>query len=160
MTGPIAELLVADHERIGALLFRAGAGERAAYEEVRARLLRHIGLEEKILLPALRARGADVTALAVQLRLDHAALAAMLVPPATPALISEITALLALHDPLEESADGLYARADELLAREPAILERLKGAAAPPLARHFDGPRAYASIAALVARARAAREST
>jgi len=160
MTLPITELLVSDHRRMGALLTSAHKGDREAYESLRARLLRHIALEEKIILPALRAQGADVTALATQLRLDHSAIAALLVPPPTPALLGQLEALLVLHDPLEEGPDGLYALADQRLPDIPAIVARLEAYPAPPLAAHFSGPAAYAAIDRLMARARAARGLT
>jgi hypothetical protein len=56
MSGPLTDFLAGDHTRLDGLLRRAvTAGDtigRAAYAEFRAGLLRHIGLEEKILLPA------------------------------------------------------------------------------------------------------------
>jgi hypothetical protein len=55
MPGPLFCFLANDHERLDGLLRRAmaaGAIDRAAYAEFRAGLLRHISLEEKILLPA------------------------------------------------------------------------------------------------------------
>jgi hypothetical protein len=53
--GPVASFLAGDHVRLDALLRRATAPraiDEAAYAEFRAGLLRHIGMEEKILLPA------------------------------------------------------------------------------------------------------------
>jgi hypothetical protein len=157
MMGPITEYLVADHRRIGALLARSGEGDRAAHDELRVALLRHIGMEEKILLPALVARGEDVAALARQLRLDHSALGAMMVPSPSPALVGRIVELLAIHDPLEEAEGGLYPWADEALAGDADVLDRLMRAPAPPVARHFDGERAHAAIDLLVGRAMAPR---
>jgi hypothetical protein len=56
--GPVSWFLVVDHVRLDALLQRAGAIDHATYAEFRAGLLKHIGMEEKILLPAAqRARG-------------------------------------------------------------------------------------------------------
>ena len=49
------DFLAADHVRLDGLLTVARAGDRIdadAYEQFRAGLLRHIGMEEKILLPA------------------------------------------------------------------------------------------------------------
>lgn len=149
----ITELLVADHERIAGLLARAREGDLAAYEALRGALLRHIGLEEKILLPALAARGVDAGALGAQLRVDHGALAAMFVPSPSPELLARIAELLSVHDPLEEGPHGLYARADDALAGDADLLERLRRAPTPPLAKHFDGPRSHAAIAELVRRA-------
>jgi hypothetical protein len=90
MPGRIYCFLASDHGRLDGLLQRAmteaGAIDRAAYAEFRARLLKHIGMEEKILLPeAQRVRGGEPLAMAAKLRLDHSALAALLVPTPTPA---------------------------------------------------------------------------
>jgi hypothetical protein len=148
----ITEILTADHERLDTLLSRAIDGDRAAYDAFRGGLLRHIGIEEKILLPALRAAGRDPPE-AEQLRLDHSALVAMLVPTPSASLLREMRALLELHNPLEEQAGCLYPLADEVLSEVEEVLERIANTPPPPLARHFDGPRAFAAIEALVARA-------
>ena len=50
MMGPIAGYLADDHARLDALLTR-GTTDPAAYADFRRGLLRHIGMEEKILLP-------------------------------------------------------------------------------------------------------------
>src|SRR5215831_15391307 len=89
--GPISRLLMADHERLDALLGRAFATPDAidhqAYAAFRKGLLRHIGMEEKILLPATqRARGGEPLHAAARLRLDHGALAALFVPSPTAAI--------------------------------------------------------------------------
>jgi hypothetical protein len=56
MSGALTSCLAGDHTRLDGLLERAmtagGAVDRGAYAEFRAGLLRHISLEEKILLPA------------------------------------------------------------------------------------------------------------
>lgn len=129
--GPIGQHLAADHARLDALLdeaARAGGVARAPYEAFRAGLLRHIGLEEKILLPAARrARGGQPLALAAQLRHDHAALAALLVPTPTPEILQTLRELLDVHNPLEEGPEGLYAIGDALLhAEADAVLARLR----------------------------------
>jgi hypothetical protein len=83
----IAELLRQDHDRLDALVRPSVAGDAldaAGYETFRARLLRHIGIEEKILIPFVRGRLSEpALAVAKQLKLDHAALAALLVPKKT-----------------------------------------------------------------------------
>ncbi len=152
MIRSITAYLTEDHERIRALIARARAGDGEAYEELRGALLRHIGMEEKILLPALRAVGLDPPAMA-QMRLDHSALVAMLVPPPSPELLDRLTHLLELHDPLEEGPEGLYALADESVPDVAEVLAALERAPVPPLAPHFDGPRAYAAVEQLEARA-------
>lgn len=158
--GPITRLLTADHARMSALLARACEGDVAACEELRGALLRHIGIEEKILLPAMRARTGATPSVAAQLHLDHSAIAAMLVPPASRDLLARLAELLALHDPLEEGEGGLYAQADAALAGDSDVLDRMQRAPLPPLAKHFDDERAFRAIDALVAKAMAARDRT
>lgn len=113
MTGPIERELTADHRRLEQLLERAVADaacfDHAAFEQFRAGLLRHIGIEEKILLPdARRRRGGEPLLVARALRIDHAALASLLVPTPDAALVSEIRSVLATHNGLEEGEGGLY----------------------------------------------------
>jgi hypothetical protein len=64
MPGPLFCFLAGDHARLDGLLRRAMTKasmiDRAAYAEFRAGLLKHISLEEKILLPAAqRWQGGD-----------------------------------------------------------------------------------------------------
>jgi hypothetical protein len=97
MAGRIYRFLAGDHARLDGLLERAiteaGAIDRAAYAEFRAGLLKHIGMEEKILLPAAqRVRGGEPLTLAAKVRLDHGALAALLVPTPTPVIIAALCA--------------------------------------------------------------------
>ena len=86
--GPLSGFFADDHRRLEALLDRAAAGpgpiDPELFEQFRAGLLRHIAMEEKILLPAVqRARGGTPLPIARQLRLDHGAIAALLVPTPT-----------------------------------------------------------------------------
>jgi hypothetical protein len=88
MVGPIHRFLVDDHLRLSELLDRAISWpepiDLAAYAEFRAGLLRHIAMEEKVLLPfAQKKRGGEPLPIAAKLRLDHGALAALLVPTPT-----------------------------------------------------------------------------
>lgn len=100
------------------------------YAEFRAGLLRHIGIEERVLFPELRKRR-GVTPLEEQLHTDHAALAALLVPPPQRTEIELIREILELHNPLEERDGGLYeiledlagSELDQLMARVHAVPE-------------------------------------
>lgn len=149
----VRELLERDHARLDALLSAAArepapAIETSAYAEFRAGLLRHIGMEEKILFPtARRLRGGEALEQARQAKLDHAALAALLVPTPTRDVLRQVQRLLALHNPLEEGPAGIYAACETLaVAEQPALLARLRSAPPVPTAQHFDGPRAFAAI--------------
>jgi hypothetical protein len=120
--GPIAKLLAGDHARLETLLARA-ADDPIAYAEFRKGLLRHIGMEEKILFPtAQRAAGGRPLAAAAKLRLDHGALAALLVPTPTPPILRALRGILARHNALEEGPDGVYAACERLAGTEIAAL--------------------------------------
>jgi hypothetical protein len=157
--GPIHRLLADDHARLESLLERATADpahiESAAYAEFRKGLLRHIGMEEKILLPAAqRARGGEPLPAAARLRLDHGAIAALLVPTPTPAIVSALRAILGPHDEVEEGPDGVYAACERLLvADEGAVLAALRAAPAVPVAAHVDGPQIMAATRRALERA-------
>jgi hypothetical protein len=146
MPGSIYRVLADDHARLDGLLQRAmtevGAIDRAAYAEFRAGLLKHIGMEEKILLPAAqRVRGGEPLALASKVRLDHGALAALLVPTPTPAIIAALRTILGAHNPLEEGPGGLYKCCERLAGAEAeALLAQLQAAPEVPPAPHADGP--------------------
>ncbi len=132
--GPLTEFLVEDHRRLDELLQAAvahpGTVDDRAYAQFRAGLLRHIGMEEKILLPAAqRRRGGEPLPLAARLRLDHGALAALLMPTPTATILATIQGILVGHNVLEEGADGLYETCDALAGQETEpILAALRAA--------------------------------
>ena len=155
--GPISVLLADDHRRLEALLDRATAGsgsiDLALFEQFRAGLLRHIGMEEKVLLPAAqRASGGTPLAIARQLRLDHGAIAALLVPTPTPTIVGQLRAILAVHDVLEESPGGAYEICDRLLGSESAaLIVQVQNFPAVRTAPHNDGPLVERHIAQALA---------
>jgi hypothetical protein len=158
--GPIDRFLTEDHVRLDALLRKAVADpsrvDLAAYDLFRAGLLRHIAMEEKVLLPAARRlRGGEPLPAAKSLRADHGALAALLVPTPTPEIIAAIRGVLDAHNPLEEGPDGVYAQCERLAGGEAeSLLARIHEVPEVPLAAHVDGPRVHEHIANLL-RARA-----
>lgn len=162
-SGPLHRFLAGDHRRLDDLLERATAApgrvDAALFEEFRGGLLRHIGMEEKVLLPAARrARGGQPLDIAALLRTDHGALAALMVPTPTPAVVERVREVLGPHNELEEAAGGLYDTCDGLLAGEAtAVLERLRAYPAVPLAPHNDGALVEKHIAETLAAARKAR---
>ena len=157
--GPIHRLLAADHARLDTLLERAtatsGRIEPGAWAGFRKGLLRHIGMEEKILLPAAaRARDGEVLPAAARLRVEHGAIAALLVPTPTPAIVAALQAILARHDRSEEGPDGVYADCERVLGDDaPAVLAALHAAPEVPVAAHVDGPRIMAATRRALARA-------
>ena len=146
-TGPIGAHLAEDHDRLDALLARSvatpGVLDREPYGAFRAGLLRHIALEEKILFPALReALGGVPPPEWRRLRIDHGAIASLLVPPPTPELVAELRSILVPHNTFEESPEGLYVRADKLLAGgAEQLIERMRAYPPVRVAAYADGPR-------------------
>ena len=153
MQGPIEKYMTEDHEALERLR-RAGR-----LWEFRGGLLRHIGLEEKILLPDARRRKGEPLREAPRLREDHGMLATLLVPPASQRILEAIETILVPHDALEEGPDGIYALCDELAAGDAAaIAERLRASPGIRQKPHEDGPLVRAQVertlAALDARGR------
>lgn len=160
MAAELYAYLSADHARLDALLAASlrddGAVDTATYGEFRRGLLRHIAIEEKILLPEIRRRrGSSVVE--EQIHLDHAALASLLVPPPTRAEIETIRSILEMHNPLEERPQGLYETFEELTRDElDRIMERIRAIPPVPLSPEADTPAVRRSIAANI---RVAEES-
>jgi hypothetical protein len=145
MSGPISSFFQSDHTRLDGLLCAAtrtpGELDPQAYAAFRAGLLKHIALEEKLLLPAARRlRGGEPLELARRLRVEHGALAALLVPSPTLELVSEIRSILEPHNRLEEEPGGVYDICDELLAGEAeALLAKARSYPEVRVAPYYDG---------------------
>ena len=152
-------MLAEDHRRMEALLDAAASDPEGSgigpYTEFRAALLRHIGMEENVLLPsAHRARGGDRLSIADRLRLDHGALAALLVPPPTPGIIAAIRAILSGHNPLEEGENGLYETCDRLAGDEIGnLLQKLRSFPPPRLKPNVSGPGTMEAVRRQLAKA-------
>jgi hypothetical protein len=141
--GPIESYLEEDHARLDQLR-RSGAAW-----EFRGGLLRHIGIEERILLPGARKRrGGEPLRLAARLREEHSALATLLVPAPSKEIDDAIDVILRPHNALEEGPGGVYAECDELLGAEAEeIAARLRATPATPQRDHQDGPLVRAQVA-------------
>lgn len=128
MPGPLSEFFAADHRRLDALLRQATAepGRIALgpFGEFRAGLLKHIGMEEKILFPVARLKGVDL-GLFSRLRVDHGAIASLLVPTPTAQVVGQLLSVLGPHNRREEEHGGAYEICDE--AADPVEAERLLG---------------------------------
>ena len=138
MPGKIYRYLADDHRRLDGLLYRAvsytGAVDAAAYGQFRSGLLKHIAMEEKILLPAAqKLRGGEPLPVAAKLRLDHGALAALLVP--------SIRAILNFLNSLEEDPGGMYDQCEALAgAHAKQVLQQLREAPDVRVVPNVDGP--------------------
>jgi hypothetical protein len=164
--GPLHTYLAQDHDRLAAWLARTLDSppglDQGAYAHFRAGLLRHIGLEEKLLLPLVRrGGGSELALLADQLHRDHAALTALLVPPPAPELIHTIRSILEEHNVLEEESGGLYEACERLAAGNAQTLAtQLQAARAVPVRPHIDTALVRKNIEVLLtARKRAVAES-
>ena len=157
--GPIHRFLAEDHRRIDGFLAAATSTQHGvdaiAYAQFRSALLRHIGMEEKVLLPAVRrVNGGHPLQGENQIRLDHGAIAALLVPPPTPQVLNALRAILARHDELEENVSGLYELCDAILSdRAGEIVTMLRNAPEVRLAPGIDNPRALTAAERALARA-------
>jgi hypothetical protein len=159
MHGVLYKYLSEDHERLDALLNRAvakpGVIDMYLYAEFRKGILRHISMEEKIVLPAIaKWQGGKKAAIAERLRLDHGAIVSLLVPPPTPSIVLTLKHIFEVHNPLEEQEGGLYELL-ETLARPDTerILGELKAAPAVPVLPHNEKPDAIETTRIALARA-------
>ena len=158
-SGPLTTVLAEDHRRLDALLHSATSAadhiDQAVYDQFRAGLLRHIGMEEELLLPAVqRWRGGTPLPIAAKLRLDHSALATLLMPAPTAQILATIRRILSDHNRLEEAQDGLYAICDRLPAKEmESLLAALRAAPAVRVMPHSDSPAVMKTLEGALGRA-------
>ena len=113
-----------------------------AYAEFRAGLLKHIKMEEHVLLPAAqKARGGKPLEIAERIRLDHGALTALMVPPPSTAIIGALRAILEVHDELEEKSGGMYETLEELAEGQlDELLTKVQSIGNVPVHPHNDKP--------------------
>lgn len=146
MAATIRDWLEIDHRRLERLLDdsdREGQFDAPSFAAFRARLLRHIGIEEKIVFAAVRDALGQPMSRARQIRVEHAAIASLLVPAPDLALVGELRALLRAHDELEEGRDGVYAECETVLGPSSAdLVARAEAFPDVPVAPHVrgDGP--------------------
>src|SRR3972149_2173677 len=107
------EYLPADHDRIDNFLQQAltesGDVNLDTYNGFRQGLLRHIGIEEKILIPALQPHLTErMKEILAQIRADHSVIVSLLVPPPSKGIITVMRMILNKHNTLEEENGGFY----------------------------------------------------
>lgn len=161
MPAELHELLSRDHERLDTLLASCLRGDGTvvyeSYDAFRRGLLRHIAIEERVLFPELRRRRGE-TALERQLHRDHAALAALLVPPPSASEVRHIRAILSAHNPLEENAGGLYEVMEDLAGDALNVLvEAVRNVPPVVVAPHTDTPLLRRTIEQLLREAKEGR---
>jgi hypothetical protein len=150
--GPMTRFLSEDHRRLEQLLQTAIASSdhvaKGIHDHFRAGLLRHIGMEEKILLPAAqRWNGGRPLSVAAKLRLDHGALAALLMPTPTTGIITTLQRILEQHNLVEEGPDGLYEICDRLAEAEvEQLMTRLRATTEVAVLPHSDTPAVFGAV--------------
>jgi hypothetical protein len=158
-TGQLDQFMAAEHARLDELLAQAsaciGAIDTEAYEEFRKALLRHISIEKKILLPgAQRRRGGQPLPLAEKLRLDHGALAALMMLPPSVSTFAAVRAVLDAHNPIEEAPGGVYEQCEEVIGSElDKLLAQCETAPQVPVSRWIDSPKVLAAAKRVLLRA-------
>jgi len=118
-------VLESQHRLLDALLLEAVREGSTVDEEVylafREVLARHIAIEEKVLLQALREAGV-IFSQAERIHQDHRALGQLMAAEPTMANVTALAMLFHEHEAVEESEIGLFATCAQLL--DPEILEK------------------------------------
>ena len=159
MNRPLHDFFTRDHRRLEALLdktfMEADAIDHEAYRQFRAGLLRHIGMEEKILFVAAQeANRGEPLPVQAKLRLDHGALTSLMVIPPSAELTSVIRHVLDLHDKIEEEPGGMYDACEHLAKHQTdALLDRLAQVKDTPVHPPNPSPKAIGAARRAMARA-------
>ena len=148
MQGLLYQFFAHDHERLDGLLGQSAAGpddiNTTAYQEFRKGILKHISMEEKILLPAIeRLQGGRPFSDSTRIKLDHGAITALLVPVPSKSVLHAIGAILRDHNPLEEGPGGLYEVCEQLVTagdQLEEVLKRVHSAPEIPVVPNNDKP--------------------
>jgi hypothetical protein len=131
----LTHFLERDHAALSSALRKSrapgGGVDLRAFDGFRHQLLRHIAIEERVLMPALVAALGQPPLFRNGLRKDHAGIAALCIP--TPCLewLQDLGELLEYHHHVEEGAGGFYDLLDAHLTDEATV--RAAIAALPPL---------------------------
>lgn len=133
----------------------AGQVEQGPYDHFRAGLLRHIGMEEKILLPvAQRLNGGEPLSIAEKLRLDHGAIAALLMPAPTSHIVAVLRRILDRHNVLEEGPGGLYETCNRLAGAEvEPLMAKLRAVPELTVLPHSNTPAVLGAVRRALERA-------
>jgi hemerythrin superfamily protein len=157
--GILLKYFVQDHRRLESILKQATQSieniDLKVYSEFRAGLLRHIGIEEKILLPMIKSlQGGAPYSSAGVLRLEHGALAALLTPLPNRQIVEALQAILDHHNSSEECEHCLYAVCEKLFEdRLDRTMDEIAHYPAVPAAPYADLNRAREPIRRALERA-------
>jgi hypothetical protein len=135
MARRLTGFLEQDHALLGARLRETlrpgGAVDLPAFDVFRHGLLRHITIEERVLMPALLAALGHPPVFQNGLRMDHAGFATLCVTTPCHEWVEDLADLLEHHQRVEEEPGGFYDLVDAYVADEGAV--RAAIARLPPL---------------------------
>ncbi|MCU0701650.1 MAG: hemerythrin domain-containing protein [Myxococcaceae bacterium] len=137
--GRISAVLTAMHDELrrdlDACLLAEGGVDVERFDTYRHALLRHISLEEQVLMPALIAARGRPPDFRNGLRKDHAGIAALCVPMPEREWLENLKDLLDEHYRIEEEPGGFLDQCDEALAaRAETVLAAIARHPTPALA--------------------------
>ncbi len=117
LSSPFREEHLALAAQLRAATGAGGEVDLEAWTSFRKALVRHLAIEERIIVPMLEARRApELLATRSELAHDHAALMTLLVPAPNPIWLTDLAERLAHHVAAEEGPGGLYELLDRHLA--------------------------------------------
>ncbi len=145
MPGPLHKFFTEDHRRLDGILkladIRTNGFDMTAYDRFRKGLLKHIKMEETILIPALeKSKSGSYKDRIEKLRLEHGALTALLVPPPSPVIFKALRFILAAHNQMEEEPKGLYDLCDEFVQDPETVLHKIEQTSDVPVLAHKTEP--------------------
>jgi hypothetical protein len=137
--GRISAVLTAMHDGLrrdlDACLLSGGGVDLERFDRYRHQLLRHISLEEQVLMPALIAALGRPPDFRNGLRKDHAGIAALCVPAPEREWLENLRDLLDEHYRIEEEPGGFLDLCDQVLEpRTEAVLAAVERHPTPKLA--------------------------
>jgi len=125
MASSVTRLLVGEHAetlaRLAACSLRDGTVDLKRFDDFRHALLRHIAIEEKVLMPALTKAMGKLPLFQNGLRKDHAGVAALCVPRPSREWLDDLKELLEHHHRVEEAPGGFYALLDQHCGGDPHL---------------------------------------
>lgn len=150
MSTELVQRLLEDHAsnqgKLQACVRADGTVDLERFNEFRHGLLRHIAIEETLVMPALaRILGAEPVMRKAQRR-EHAGIAALCVPTPSLEWIEDLRELLAHHQRVEEAPDSLHDLVAQHLADDEALLEAVKSFPRLTLPDFAHGPRVKALL--------------
>lgn len=155
----VSDILEKQHRCIEQLFLTATSDpdivDTTGYDQFRATILRHIAIEENVVLPLLRKHLPGGFPMELQLRMEHDAIAALCVLPPKSTVIFSLQGLIIRHNRLEEAHGTLYDLLDDCARREEEaeVCRQLTDFQQTVPPKYISNPLAYEYARRAVARA-------